>query len=609
MVRWLVLCPALILTAALCCGSGTLWGAEPPASLHWQTQAQPKSLGSPKAQRGGKLVSYIPSFPLTLRQVGPDAASSFRRLLDDNDMSLLTMHPNDESWIPMLASHWALAADGKTVFYRLNSGARWSDGQPVKASDYLFTLEFMRSPFIQSPWSNEYYTSTIAKVESFQEKTGTEVIAITLTQPSTDRLLMTNLKPMPRHFYGTLGPDFVSKFNWLVPPNIGPYTLATVEKSRRVVFQRKKDWWAKDLPFFANRFNIDEIVLKVVPDIQIAFEYLKIGEIDAMAITNPDLWKPSPGEDAFTKGYIHKLQAYNDTPRNDYALILNQAYGPFQDKRVRIAFAHAMNVDRVIDELLRDGFQRLQGISQGYGAFTNPNIKARKFDLKEADALFKQAGWSERNAEGIRSKDGKPLTAQVSYGQSNMTPRLLILQDDARKAGIDLQLQLMDYGMAFKSFRDKLHQVAFMVWGTPYRPEYRSRFHSSEAGKPQTSNFSNTASPVLDQLIEEYEHASDDRKRIEKAHAIQQFVYEDACYIPLFEVPYYRLAYWSWIQFPEISGAKTSDDLSYFDSAIGGLFWIDAERRSAVLGARKRGERLPPRIWIDESFRLKKTAL
>lgn len=605
MLQWVAFCHALALSFAFASGMNPLLAAEPPLNLRWETNANPPLIASPEAVTGGRMIASIDAFPLTLRQVGPDSPSSFRTLLDDNDMSLVTLHPNTDAWMPMLATHWAFDADGRTVYYRLNPAARWSDQKPLKATDFTYTLEFMRSPHIQSPWSNEYYTKTIESIQTFEEKGGTEVIAIRLVQPTLDRLLMTNIKPLPRHFYGQLDANFVTAFNWKIPPNLGPYTLTTLDKGKRVVFQRKKDWWAKDMPYFKHRFNVDEIVLKVVRDVQVAFEYLKAGDIDIMAIVGPDLWKSGTADDAFGKGYIHKLQAYNDTPRSDYVLILNASYGPFQDQRVRQAFAYAMNVQRVIDDLLKDGYQRLQGISQGYGPYTARDIKARPFDLAKADELFKQAGWGERNAEGIRIKNGQQLTATISYGQSNMTPRFVILQEDARKAGIDLKLQQMDPAQAFKSFRDKAHQIAFVAWNISYRPEYRARFHSSFANKPQTSNFSNTASPVLDQLIEEYEHASDDRKRIEKAHAIQNFVFQDSSYIPLFEVPYYRLAYWSWIQFPSVPGTKSTDGLSFFDSATGGLFWINRDRQASVNAARKRGERFPARTWIDDTFRVK----
>ncbi|MDQ3235847.1 MAG: ABC transporter substrate-binding protein, partial [Pseudobdellovibrionaceae bacterium] len=475
----------------------TLRAAPPPDRLPWQTQTSIQALGSPQAKVGGRVVTVLASFPLTLRQVGPDSSSPFRRLMDENDLSLLVTHPNDDRWLPLLATHWALAADGRTVYYRLNPQACWSDGQPVKASDYVFTLEFMRSPHIQSPWARDYYTKTIDAVETFQEKDGTEVIAVRLVKPDSDRLATTNLKPMPRHFYGVLSADFIHTWNWKVPPNPGPYQITDIEKGQRIVFTRHKNWWARELPLFKNRFNVDEVVFKALADIQVAFAYLKAGDIDIMTITSPDLWHAGERDEPFLKGYLHRLQAYNETPRNDYVLIMNQAREPFQDIRVRKALAHALNVERVIRDLLQGDFQRLQGISQGYGPYTNRRIQARSHDLRKADELLNQAGWQTRNAEGIRTKAGRTLTATIIYSQSNLTPRFLLLQEDARKAGFDLKLQQMDQTLAFKRFRDKQHDVAFWAWTTPYRPEYRSRFHSEFAGKGPNSNFSNTASPEL----------------------------------------------------------------------------------------------------------------
>ena len=605
MSYWKTLVGNLVLVLGFLLKTFELHALEPPAHLVWQTQALPELIGSPKAKKGGRLITSITHFPLTLRQVGPDSSDAFRRLLDENDLSLIVMHPNNQGYLPLLATHWALAGDGRTVYYRLNPIARWSDQKPVRASDYTFTLEFMRSPFIQSPWSNEFYTKTIERVDSFQEKDGTEVIAVKLAKADTDWLALTNLKPTPRHFYGTLDAQFISRFNWQLPPNVGPYTLASWEKARRLVFRRKLDWWARDMPFFKNRFNVDEILLKPIGDIQLMFAYLKAGDIDAMTLTSPDLWHASPLDDAFALGYIHRLQAYNDAPRSDYALILNRAFGLFQDGRVRQAFAFSMNIERIIKELLRGDFQRLQGISQGYAGYTNPEIKARPFDLLKADELLQEAGWGQRNKEGIRIKDGQTLTAVLTYSQSNITPRFLLLQEDARKAGFEIKLQILDQAMAFKSFREKKHDIAFMAWTTPFRPEYRSRFHSEFANKGPNSNFSNSANPQLDQMIEAYDASSKESEKMLKAHAIQRIVHDEATYVPLFEVPFYRLAYWGWIQFPEKSGTKVTDGWSFFDAAVGGLFWIDADQQKKILDARKKKTRLPPVTRLDESYHKK----
>jgi microcin C transport system substrate-binding protein len=89
-----------------------------------------------------------------------------------------------------------------------------------------------------------------------------------------------------------------------------------------------------------------------------------------------------------TNGYIHKMQAYNDAPRSDYVMVLNQSIDIFKDKNVRLAFHHAMNVDKVINQVLRGDYNRLQGISRGYGKYTNESIKARPFDIKKGWMSF-----------------------------------------------------------------------------------------------------------------------------------------------------------------------------------------------------------------------------
>ncbi len=591
------------------CIFGSFWGAfglasPKPASpkLHWQSLASPPSLGSPKAQRGGTLRLYLPQFPLTLRQVGPDAHQSFRKVLDDNDLSLLNLHPNTGQWFGELATEWAIESSGKAVHYRLHPKARWSDGTPVTAKDYTYILEFMRSPFLQAPWYNEYYTKTIVAIEEVKVSEGPEEIVVRLADTTPEPLYATNLRPIPRHFYGELKADFVSSFNWKIPPNTGPYQISAIDKGRSLTLRRHPHWWADELTYMQHRFNVDEVVYTYIRDPNLAFEYLKAGAIDALSINSPEQWRAAEDDPMYQKGYLHRLQLDNDMPRGDYALVLNSALPIFQDPKVREAFAYAMAVDKVIHELLQDAYLRLEGISQGYGAYTNPLIKARPFDLQKANALLDSAGWQQRDTDGIRLKASQRLSVPITYSGSHQTPRLLVLASEAKKAGIALTLQPMEPAAAFKSILDKQHSIALMAWGTPYRPEYRSRFHSSLAFKAQSSNISNTANLRLDQLIEEYEHAGNDSVRIAKAHAIQQFVHDDGSYIPLFAVPYYRLAHAPWLQFPEVPGTKSTDDLSVFDHSSGGLFWMDTSIVADVRSAQKRGLPLPIRTRVDHTF-------
>ena len=121
--------------------------SELPATLKWEDGAGVPELGDPAAKKGGTWFNYIPDFPRTLRFVGPDANGAFRQyILDNNVLSLARQHPNTMEFYPELAKEWAFGDDGRTVYFRLDPAATFSDGVPVRADDYFFCFHFMRSP-------------------------------------------------------------------------------------------------------------------------------------------------------------------------------------------------------------------------------------------------------------------------------------------------------------------------------------------------------------------------------------------------------------------------------------------------------------------------------
>ena len=151
---------------------------ELPGDLKWLTNETDPVYASSDATKGGTFKTGLLSFPLTFRVVGPDANSGFRSAILGNQLSLIGIHPNTENIIPELATHWAFGKDKKTMYFKLNKNARWSDGHPVTAHDFTYTLEFMRSKHIIAPWYNDYYTREIDKVTIFDDHT----IAVSATK-------------------------------------------------------------------------------------------------------------------------------------------------------------------------------------------------------------------------------------------------------------------------------------------------------------------------------------------------------------------------------------------------------------------------------------------
>ena len=578
-------------------------GAAPalPDNIQWLNNDADPVFASADAKRGGTFHTALMTFPLTFRTVGPDSNSSFRSAIIGNQLSLIGLHPNTLNIIPELATHWAFDPDKKTMYFKLNPDARWSDGVPVTADDFAFTLEFMRSKHIIAPWYNDYYTQEIDGVIVYDALT----LAVVSTKAVPDLHLKLGISPTPRHYYKTIGDDFVRKYNWEIVPNTGAYQISDFRKGKYVMFKRKQDWWGDSRHYFQHRFNVDRVKFTVVRDYNVLWEYFKKAQIDTFVMNVPQYWHIRSKMPQIENGYIERLWFFNDTQQSAMGLWLNQDREIFKDPRLRYAFAHAMNVEKVIEQVLRNDYFRLENGFVGYGPYSNTEIRARRFDLKKVDEYMRAAGW-QRGPDGIWAKDGQRFSVEVTYSNEEHTPRLVVLKEEAKKAGIELRLQRLDPSAAYKMVMEKKHDVAWMGWSTSLRPQYWEHFHSVNAHKPQTNNITNTDDPELDKLIDAYRNSLEEKERIDLSWRIQARVHELGPFVPTFMVPYVREAYWRWWRLPTPPGTKVSGDLfDPFDSATGGLFWYDGELEAETRQAMRKRTPFPPVTRIDETYKMK----
>jgi len=571
-----------------------------PGNIKWLTNESDSIFSSPKALKGGIFHSAITSFPMTFRVVGPDSNGSFRSAILDNQLSLINIHPNTDNIIPELATHWAFGDDKKTMYFKLAKEAIWSDGQPVTAWDYVYALEFMRSEHIIAPWYNDYYTKEIEAVIVYDDYT----IGVKSTKAVPDLHLKLGISPTPKHYFGILDETFVQKYNWKIVPNTGAYQISDFKKGKFIKFKRKKDWWAKDNKFLRNRFNVDVVVFDVIRDVNLQWEYFKKRKLDAFGLTMPKYWHEKSGISLFQEGYINKIWFFNDQERSAQGMWLNQDKQIFKDRHLCYAFAHAMNIEKVINNVLRGDYFRLAQAFFGYGQYTDYTIKPRTYDIAKVQDLMMSADWK-RGSDGIWQKEGTRFSVKVTYSFEEHTPRLVVLKEDALKAGVELLLERLDSTAMFKKFLEKKHDVAWMGWSTNIRPSYWQGWHSDNAHKPQTNNITNTDDPELDKLIDQYRASLDEKERIELSLRIQQSIHDTGAFIPTFMVPYVRLGYWRWLELPDFHGTRRSDSLfDPFSSTTGGLFWINVQKKKATLTALKKDNVFQPVVIVDKQFKV-----
>lgn len=588
------------------CWSAFGWSATLPPDLVWESNDTDPVYADPAARRGGTFHTFMTSFPLTLRLYGPDSNGGFAGYVRETNLPLLSTHPLTGNPMPMLANQWAFGSDHKTLYFRLNPKARWSDGKPVTVDDFLFTLKMLRGKEINDPWYNNYYSTQITEVTKFDERT----LAITSGSEKSRQDLLESLPftPVPSHAI-KLTANWVKEYNWKVLPVSGPYQIGEVKKGKSITFRRVKDWWGDGERYFQHRFNPDRIDVKVLRDQNIAWQHFLRGELDTFGLVMPNWWHDKTRTAEFEKGYIERRWFYNQTPQSPMGLYLNTADPLLKDRNVRLGIQHALHLDKMLATLLRGDYQRLHSYGSGQDDFTNTEIRARPFDPKLARDYFAKAGFTQAGPNGIlQNGQGQPLSLSITYTTAEHAQRLTLLREEAKKAGLNLELNLMDASAGFKSMLEKKHQSAWMAWSGGRYPAYWEFFHKVNANKPQTNNIMNIDDDAITALVEQYDKEFDFAKKAALSRQIQQRLYDLASFVPAYQVPYTREAAWRWIKLPKVPATPKSDLLYWpLDGgnsgySYGGLLWIDQEAKAQTKAAIKAGQAFPAVTLTDTTY-------
>jgi len=582
--------------------------ADLPKDLKWEDGHDVPEFGDPQAKRGGTLNFFLDDFPRTLRYIGPDANGAFRGFIfDDVTLTLTQRQPNTGQYFPGLAKQWALGADGRTMYFKLDPDARYSDGVPVKASDYFFAFFFFRSSYINEPWYNNYYSTNFTNISQF----GDDTISISWKEPKPDLYdRLGSFGPIPQHFYKELGPDFPQRYQWTIEPTTGPYTVLPedMHKGSYVDITRVKNWWAGNKPFYRFRYNVERVHFDIIRDRNKALEAFKRGDLDYFPLTlPPDQWytQLANTDPLVQQGYIHKATFYDEIPAPTYGLYLNESKPLLDNHDVRVGIAYASNFDLVDQTYFRGDYLRMQSSSDGYAEVPFPDIHPRPFSVEKALESFARAGFTRRGPDGIlvNDKDQK-LSFTVSTGYDRFREVLTILKQEAAKAGLEFKIEVLDNTTDWKKSQEKQHEIEFTGFdlGVGKYPDYWQGWHSSNR-KPQTNNITMTADPELDRLIDQFDRSTSMDQIRTLATTIEQKIHDDAAFIPAFIMPFYRVGYWRWVHWPKDFNVRSS---TYFWQY--GVQWIDEDVKKETLAAKAAGKGFPASIEVYDQWKPKTTA-
>ncbi|HBY9811789.1 TPA: oligopeptide ABC transporter substrate-binding protein OppA [Klebsiella aerogenes] len=416
--------------------------------------------------------------------------------------------------------------DFKVWTFHIRKDAKWSDGSPVTAQDFVYSWQRLADPKTASPYASYLQYGHVANVDEIiaGKKPATDLgvkaiddktFEVTLSEPVPyfyKLLVHPSVSPVPKAAIEKYGEK------WTQPANIvtnGAYKLKDWVVNERIVLERNTNYW-----------DNAKTVINQVTYLPISSEVTDVnryrsGEIDMTYNNMPielfqKLKKEIPKE-------VH-VDPYLCT----YYYEINNQKAPFTDVRVRTALKLALDRDIIVNKV------KNQGDLPAY-SYTPPYTDGMKLVEPE---WFK---WSQekRNEEAkkLLAEAGytadKPLTFNLLYNTSDLHKKLAIAVASIWKKNLGANVKLEN--QEWKTFLDSRHQGTFDVARAGWCADYNEPTSFLNTMLSDSSN--NTAhykSPAFDKIIGDTLQVTDEAKRAELYAQSEQQLDKDSAIVPVY---------------------------------------------------------------------------
>jgi peptide/nickel transport system substrate-binding protein len=420
--------------------------------------------------------------------------------------------------VPGLAESWQVSPDSRTFTFKLRRGVKWHDGAELTAADVAFTWERLTDATSGSAFAS--LLPALERVETPDPAT----VTIRLREPSASFLAWTWLGIMPRHVWEK--EDVKTSAYNQKPIGSGPFKLASWSKGDSMVFEANP-------AYFRGRPAIDRVILKVIPDANVAFSALERGEIDAFVFRGLVGGVPWPIVERLKRNPAFVV---NEFPVSSVqSLHFGLEHPLFRNLRVRQAVAHAIDRQAIISNVLFGKGQIVDTpiAPPTFAEFHNAAVRRYDFDPAKANRLLDEAGHP-RGPNGVRF-------ATVLYGTPGARARMNeIIRENLRAVGIDAALENFEWNTYFERIRNTRElgkRGLFSLLSVSRLPDPEDNLgfvYGKNANKPGGRNYSEYVNPRVDELIEQGRRAADPARRAALYKEIQAILAEDLPMLPLY---------------------------------------------------------------------------
>ncbi len=532
MTRQIARCAAFVLVATLgACGGGDRGSAASAASdfcaeVLPRVESYMSTLRGPDGDRYGGTV-VVASIGEVVGGMGALTSSDYtanQHQVFVNQMPLVRV---DEklAYQPYLARSWEWNADGTELTFHLRRDIFWHDGVKTTAEDVAFTYTRATDP--ETAFPNAAFWTHYVKGPEGVEVVDSFTVRLRL-QPHAEPLdPWRAMAIMPKHLLEDVPPAQLAlhPYNERCPVGNGPF---------RFVSHRQDESWAFEAnPAFpadlGGRPLVDRYIYRIVPEQTTLLTDLLTGNIDIFV---------APRAEQVGEIVSSDRAALMSFPFRAYTYVAWNTRRPqLADARVRRAITMATNRAALVEALLEGrGVIANHGVPRFHWAYTTEFDGELTYDPAGARALLDEAGWKDRDGDGVRENaSGEPLAISIKYNTGNKQRQDVaeIMQAQLREVGIRVRPEVVEWATLLQQVEQERDFDGWVAgWITELKMDDTDLFHSEKVTERYA--FAGLQDAELDQLLDTLQVIPDREAALPYWRALQKRMIELTPYTYLF---------------------------------------------------------------------------